>query len=622
MQPPPPAPSETCCKSINIQCISPSDISESSHSPNDCMPANSSQEFVKNTQSVIPVQFTSALSLSSSCTSKKNSFDSKSYGKQFSFPNSPKVISQPPVVPPRRLRQSSESESLCSVSENSPEEERKNYDTTNAGFNNCESSTFKLHKTSSIIEKDEGETLNNEVISPVKISFSEEPCDASVISKSETKGSLRSALKKTSSVNWLDRSSSIVDLEALFKEVQKSRENISILKHKDSIKYGGNLGSNLSIPNTMSRCKSVGNIHSMSKMTSVNSDLSRSSWELYSPPTPPSRHKNRNHSSRNSVSFSEDNSTSPASVKKKHFPMRRFTTCDPDPVYYTVHSELSSSTKPSKRSPLHRTPAFQEDAYYTIQGPRDVTTHYQADESLYFVSSDYENSSPPIQHRLRASPPYQPLSSSSSDDEDFYNTNEEFENAKYSPRSKNLTDLSQDNDSDCFSQKSYNYNQHKKSYHRTPSPHFFSQNPYYYSFSSPPYHHVYTNGPTSPGLPHGYNNHHHHHYSFSHGRQSPHYNRQVCSSRAHQSWAYYNTFPSHHYDADPSQMHFSHLRNRVRSPTTALSPQPSEYSQLLAVSYSDSLIGGVGLYSHLAFFLLYAMSILFMTNCGMYLNIF
>ncbi|KAK7078470.1 hypothetical protein SK128_004643 [Halocaridina rubra] len=240
---------------------------------------------------------------------------------------------------------------------------------------------------------------------------------------------LKSALKKTESVNWLDQSSSIADLGNLFEEVKQSREILHReIKHSKELLHKSRESlnrsvdrSNLSVFNPLSRTKSVSNIHNVGLSAARDSGLSQSTWELGDTtnlsPFPPLR-------TASSVSFSEDhqgNMYGATSMNAKRSPaMRRITGHDRlhhhfvgDSVYHTVHTPSQTAVPLRMNSPrppsTPHPPAFQDDVYYTIQGGAGVTQHHQNEEyrAWYPVSS-----SPRPRYKMR-------YPSSSSSEEGF-----------------------------------------------------------------------------------------------------------------------------------------------------------------------------------------------------------
>lgn len=155
---------------------------------------------------------------------------------------------------------------------------------------------------------------------------------------------------------------------------------------------------------SLARAKSMNTLHSPSPSLMRKDVLSKSQWDLTIETSP-----NLRPTLSRMKAFDESSQEDIAGL------------------YYTVHS---SSIQPS---PLRNSPAeisrcrrggrrakkdniaFQENTYYTIQGPRDVTSHYQGEE--YRSCSPYPSPLSP----LRA-PPYSPVphhSSSSSEDMDI-----------------------------------------------------------------------------------------------------------------------------------------------------------------------------------------------------------
>ncbi|ROT62747.1 hypothetical protein C7M84_019391 [Penaeus vannamei] len=169
---------------------------------------------------------------------------------------------------------------------------------------------------------------------------------------------LKPALKKTESINWLDRSSSIVDLRNLFEEVKQSREMLQ--KSRESLNRSGERQS-LSVYSPLSRTKSVSNMHHVGLSAARDSGLSHSSWELSEArASTPHLHPLRTVSS---VSFTEDGQ-------------------------FGMHSP--------------------DDVYYTIQGGTGVTQHFQLEEHRPWYR---------IKPRSRThSKNYYPTSSSSSEE--------------------------------------------------------------------------------------------------------------------------------------------------------------------------------------------------------------
>lgn len=227
---------------------------------------------------------------------------------------------------------------------------------------------------------------------------------------------LKPALKKTESINWLDRSSSIVDLRNLFEEVKQSREMLQ--KSRESLNRSGERQS-LSVYSPLSRTKSVSNMHHVGLSAARDSGLSHSSWELSEArASTPHLHPLRTVSS---VSFTEDGQFgmhSPGQSIKQSPAVRRLTRrshhhgVHEESVYHTVHTSSHQLPTPRVIRPQHtetlHTPAFQDDVYYTIQGGTGVTQHFQLEEHRPWYR---------IKPRSRThSKNYYPTSSSSSEE--------------------------------------------------------------------------------------------------------------------------------------------------------------------------------------------------------------
>ncbi|KAG7155126.1 putative serine/arginine repetitive matrix protein 2-like 6, partial [Homarus americanus] len=244
---------------------------------------------------------------------------------------------------------------------------------------------------------------------------------------------LKSPIKKSGSVNWLDRSSSIVDLGNLFEEVKQSREILH--KSRDSL-YRSSEKSTLSVSGPLSRTKSVNNIQHLGLARTRDSGLSQSSWELGDADT-----SSHFRSQKLGSSFNEDqrpNMLSVSSNIKRSPALRRLTGREKlginveDSVYHTVHTPSHASVNPRTKSRgrpgTPNTPAFQEDVYYTIQGGAGVTQHYQTEESRAWQPSG----SMPMHH-----PKTYYNSSSSSSEEGF-----EEDDPLYEPLHESPTNVS------------------------------------------------------------------------------------------------------------------------------------------------------------------------------------
>lgn len=328
----------------------------------------------------------------------------------------------------------------------------------------------------------------------------------------------KSTMKKTGSVNWLDRSSSIVDLQGLFEEVNQSRE--AIHKSRESL-HRSSGKSSLSVHIPMSRTKSVSNLQHAGLAGAKESGLSKSSWELSEfPSSPPTFHPLR---AANSISFDETykHNLHSSSPKIKRSPALRRITGEGrlgDSVYHTVHSP--SGHVPPRTAVAHRsvnsssvgrpatpfTPAFQEDVYYTIQGAGGVTQHYQTEEVW-----PWQHMEPRLGHRKKY------YYSSSASSEDGYE-----EDPMYKPLRESSGNVSPSEeysryaqDIPCYSPRSSKHLQ----YHHSP-PQYIPHYP-----------------PMSPKSPK------HHHFSPKSHRcsHSPH---QVCpSSQCSSQSSHYHTQP-------------------------------------------------------------------------------
>lgn len=310
---------------------------------------------------------------------------------------------------------------------------------------------------------------------------------------------LKSSVKITGSVNWLDRSSSIFDLGSLFQEVRQSRE--ALQKSRESLSRSADRNT-LRVHSPLSRTKSVSNLHS-GLAGNRDSGLSQSSWELGDTNTsPPYFHPLRMASS---ISFSENKkpkmlSTSPS---MKYSPaLRRLTTKDQrnieDSVYHTVHTPSHASmnlhTKSSGRPITPHTPAFHEDVYYTIQGGGGVTQHYQTEEYRRWQPLG----SVPMHHPKDAY-----ISSCSSSEEGFEEDDPLYEPLHESPANMSPSEA---------------YNPH----YSLEIPCFSPRSPKFYHHHSPPHtSHYPTLSPKSPK---------HHHYSPKSSHQYSHSTHQFCQS--------------------------------------------------------------------------------------------
>lgn len=364
---------------------------------------------------------------------------------------------------------------------------------------------------------------------------------------------LKSALKKTNSVNWLDRSSSIADLGNLFEEVNQSREALhksreSLHKSRESLNRSVDKSS-LSVFNPLSRTKSVSHLQHVGLSAARDSGLSHSTWELGEPSSisyfPPLR-------AASSVSFSEDpqDSKYAATHGSKQSPaMRRLTRQDrhhsvhEDSVYHTVHTPSHASAPRrmnSSRYPLTlHPPAFQDDVYYTIQGGTGVTQHYQKEE---LQSWPRLSSSPKPRYRHRY-----PSSSSSEegfeDDISVYEPLQESPSGMLSPEIHNPHCASE---AIQISPQSPKYNR----YHHSSPPHSYyyrsspPRSPKFHTFSPspksthqhlPPFHHSQSHlihsGPV-PMPPHCYQSSHYPPACMPHSSSHPHSIRPWASSSA------------------------------------------------------------------------------------------
>ncbi|KAK8749879.1 hypothetical protein OTU49_015106, partial [Cherax quadricarinatus] len=276
---------------------------------------------------------------------------------------------------------------------------------------------------------------------------------------------LKSPIKKAGSVNWLDRSSSILDLGNLFEEVKQSRE--ALHKSRESLSRSVEK-STFSVYSPLSRTKSVSNIQHLGLASTRDSGLSQSSWELGDANnSAPHFHSLR---AGNSINFNEiqkSSMLSPSSNIKRSPALRRLTGQDrfnisvEDSVYHTVHTPSHASANPRAKSSgptIIHTPAFQEDVYYTIQGGAGVTHHYQTEESRQW---QVPGSVPLYRQRSYCH------SSCSSSEEGFEEDDPLYEPLHESPRNMSPTEA-------------------YKTHYALETPHLSPRSPKYYYHHSPP----------------------------------------------------------------------------------------------------------------------------------------
>lgn len=186
-------------------------------------------------------------------------------------------------------------------------------------------------------------------------------------------------------------------------------------KHRNLNILGSPPGG-LDLPN-LSRAKSLSNVNNLA--AAQKDFLSKSQWDL-TQASPPNN---------NSYYLS----TSP----KKRPTLQRFKTIDSShddfTVYHTFHAAPDTQFSPelrqtsryqrprkSRRSQKKSNIAFQEDAYYTIQGPTDVTSHFREEEWRSQSPQCYPSTASSRPHfyvpKSYYSPHLQTFSSSSSED--------------------------------------------------------------------------------------------------------------------------------------------------------------------------------------------------------------